>query len=181
MTTVEICAKKDQYQMFYLDIKELGSIGHSVAQPFHGPTLGTSVDKLFRDLNINPSKVTHEGMYEHHTITEEEFQRLLSDTYFKKLSGKIQLYKTPPARLEYGAPVGRRNDNIQTGTIRLQKLPVNSGGYDRGGHYFGAPFWAAQDEYANQCFLSGALSREAAAKKIREMYPKEELKFRGLI
>lgn len=47
----------------------------------------------------------------------------------------------PPVNARYGAPMGRHTgpDYLETGAgpLRLVRIPLDSGGYDRGGAYWG--------------------------------------------
>lgn len=78
--------------------------------------------------------------------------------------------KLPKLNCKYGAPMGRRSTPL-TGKCRLQKVPLDSGGYDSGGAYwgFGQTLWVAQDENGNQCFVR-ANSREQAKRELAAMY-----------
>lgn len=47
---------------------------------------------------------------------------------------------TPRVNARYGAPMGRPNGHVDpdaTGPFALQRVPIDSGGYDRGGAYWG--------------------------------------------
>ena len=57
--------------------------------------------------------------------------------------------------------------------LTLRKIPIDSGGYDPNGTYFGwgAPlYWYANEEHGIDDMLR-ALSREDAKQQIRERYP----------
>jgi hypothetical protein len=65
----------------------------------------------------------------------------------------------------FGAPMGRRSNNLDsTGKVRVFRVPLNSGGYDSGGAYWGigGRLYCAEDESGNQTFTR-AKSRRAAA------------------
>ena len=83
---------------------------------------------------------------------------------------------TPTVNSRHGAPMGRFTgpDYLETaaGRIHLQRVPINAGGYDRGGAYWGlgAPLWYARDQDGNSRFFR-ARTRLAAKEKIRSEYP----------
>lgn len=83
---------------------------------------------------------------------------------------------TPIVPSRYGAPMGRHTgpDYLETaaGPLSLQRIPINSGGYDRGGAYWGlgAPLWYVADQDGNSQFFRAA-SREAAKAKILADWP----------
>lgn len=83
---------------------------------------------------------------------------------------------TPTVSCRHGAPMGRHTgpDYLDTsaGRIHLQRVPINSGGYDRGGAYWGigAPLWFAQDQDGNSRFFR-ARDRDAAKAAIRADFP----------
>jgi hypothetical protein len=86
------------------------------------------------------------------------------------------LNPTPDVSSRYGAPMGRFTgpDYLEAAAwpIHLQRVRINSGGYDAGGAYWGlgAPLWFAQDQDGNSQFFR-ASSREAAKAKLRESFP----------
>jgi len=70
---------------------------------------------------------------------------------------------------KYGAPMGRGRSTLSehtTARLRLEHVPLNSGGYDPGGAYWGGgqPLYLASDDDGNQTYLR-ASSREAAKAK----------------
>ena len=78
---------------------------------------------------------------------------------------KIELSK---AYNKYGASMGRRSYSVN-GKCHLQKIPLDSGGCDRGGAYWGLlgePLYCAQDSEGNR-FFTRAKTREEAKEKIR--------------
>jgi hypothetical protein len=83
---------------------------------------------------------------------------------------------TPDVNRHYGAPMGRHTgpNYLETcaGRLYLRRVPIDSGGYDRGGAYwgFGAPLWYVADQDGNSQFLR-ARSREDAKAKIRADWP----------
>lgn len=65
---------------------------------------------------------------------------------------------------KYGAPMGRASYGpTLSGKVRLERVYLNSGGYDSGGAYWGtgAPLYCASDSDGNQKFMR-ASKREAA-------------------
>lgn len=82
---------------------------------------------------------------------------------------------TPDVSTRYGAPLGRASrSNLDTdaGRIYLQRVPLDSGGYDRGGAYWGigAPLFCAMDQDGRTYFLR-ARSRDAAKTAALEIAP----------
>lgn len=70
----------------------------------------------------------------------------------------------------YGAPMGRSSDNMANfgscGKIHLAKVTLDSGGYDKGGAYWGhgETLWKAWDNEIEAFFR--ASNRDAAKEKI---------------
>lgn len=84
----------------------------------------------------------------------------------------------PPVSAKYGAPMGRRSDAYlvpEAGKIQLQHVPINSGGYDAGGAYWGlgARLYCAMDQDGNTYYFRAA-DREAAKRVIRDDWPDAE-------
>src|SRR5688572_29913589 len=79
---------------------------------------------------------------------------------------------------KYGAPMGRSGSLLGSGVVRLQRVPLDSGGYDRGGAYWGSgePLWVAFDDEGGEKYLR-APSRKAAQVKLRADHHEETLKF----
>ena len=83
---------------------------------------------------------------------------------------------TPPVSCKYGAPMGRHTGPhyLETcaGRLRLVRIPLNSGGYDSGGAYWGLgpPLWYAEDLDGNSQFFR-ASTRESAKAYIRSKFP----------
>lgn len=75
----------------------------------------------------------------------------------------------------YGAPMGRYDRGGDPGDDRLylRRLPLDSGGYDRGGAYWGhgASMYAAFDSKGGFARYLRADSRKAAKAAILEDYP----------
>lgn len=87
---------------------------------------------------------------------------------------------------KYGAPMGRKSDDlaglIVTETdspFRLQRVRINSGGYDSGGAYWGlgAPlyWWSVEiteSDSRDECSgFMRARDRAVAKKEIRDLHP----------
>lgn len=82
---------------------------------------------------------------------------------------------TPALSCRYGAPLGRVsrfNLDTDAGRIYLRRVPLNSGGYDTGGAYWGigAPLFAAMDEGGTVYFLR-ARNRDAAKAAVLDVAP----------
>lgn len=81
-----------------------------------------------------------------------------------------------PVSATYGAPMGRYTGpeflDTYAGKIYLRRVPLDSGGYDRGGAYWGigAPLWETMDQDGNG-FIFRAPSRDAAKQHIRDNFP----------
>ena len=83
----------------------------------------------------------------------------------------------PQVNCRYGAPLGRRTrrdvSTFESVKLAMQRVPLNSGGYDSGGAYWGigAPlYWYASDDGKIDGFVRAA-GREAAKAEIRQTYP----------
>lgn len=98
---------------------------------------------------------------------------------------------TPAVSCKYGAPMGRGGnphvDPDYDGLMYLQHIPLDSGGYDRGGAYWGTGvrlygYATAEGDWEESGYIR-AEDREDAKEKVREMYPKcrfsEEKKGKG--
>ena len=82
---------------------------------------------------------------------------------------------TPKVSCRYGAPLGRVsrfNLDTDAGRIYLRRVPLNSGGYDTGGAYWGlgAPLFAAMDDSGMVYFLR-ARNRDAAKAAVLDVAP----------
>lgn len=87
---------------------------------------------------------------------------------------------TPAVNCRYGAPMGRAgtrwSDPDWPMRFHLRKLPLDSGGYDRGGAYwgFGRPLWCAwsRDELDGEpaVLYLRADTREQAKAEVRERF-----------
>lgn len=87
---------------------------------------------------------------------------------------------TPDVNCKYGAPMGRSatwsNDTGYTGKMYLQRIPLNNGGYDRGGAYWGIgmPLYAytsASDTCEEITGYIRAYDRNDAKVIVRGKYP----------
>ena len=82
---------------------------------------------------------------------------------------------TPKVNARYGAPMGRFTgpDYLETSErLQLQHVPLDSGGYDRGGAYWGLGprLWYVMDCDGNSQFIR-ARDRAAAKDRIRTDWP----------
>ena len=81
-----------------------------------------------------------------------------------------------PVSCKYGAPMGRHTgpDYLETeaGRIYLRRVPLDSGGYDRGGAYWGhgPALWECLDQDGNGRIFR-ARDRDAAKADILSDYP----------
>jgi hypothetical protein len=81
---------------------------------------------------------------------------------------------TPPVNTRYGAPLGRRGNGRpdDCAKLYLRHVPLDAGGYDRGGAYWGHGarlYWAASDD-GFEAYLR-ASTRDAAKAKLLAEYP----------
>lgn len=82
---------------------------------------------------------------------------------------------TPDVSCKYGAPMGRHTGpdylEPESGKITLQKIRLDSGGYDPGGAYWGVgrPLYWAVDEDGNALFFR-ASNRDAAKAYLRDKF-----------
>lgn len=81
-----------------------------------------------------------------------------------------------PVSCKYGAPLGRYTgpDYLDTaaGKIYLRRVPLDNGGYDKGGAYWGhgAPLWEALDQDGNGRIFR-ASSRDKAKASVLADFP----------
>lgn len=69
-----------------------------------------------------------------------------------------------PVSSQFGAPMGRfTGPEFLTGKVSLRRVRLNSGGYDRGGAYWGLgqPLYEANDDCGNTIIFR-ATNRESA-------------------
>lgn len=82
----------------------------------------------------------------------------------------------PKVNCRYGAPMGRRETHytgIDNPKFSLQRIRLDSGGYDSGGAYWGIGtplYWYQSTDGFIEGFLR-AFSREVAKAEIRKSYP----------
>ena len=82
---------------------------------------------------------------------------------------------TPPVSCKYGAPMGRHTGPISEGLgdkWTLQHCPLDSGGYDRGGAYWGLGqrlYYACNEGTGEDTYFRAA-NRELAKEYIRAEY-----------
>lgn len=85
--------------------------------------------------------------------------------------------KLPDVSSPYGAPMGRRErhqaEPQATLKFSLRRIPINKGGYDHGGAYWGigAPLYQYESEDGKTSAFLRAAHRNAAKAKIRQSYP----------
>jgi hypothetical protein len=82
---------------------------------------------------------------------------------------------TPVVNARYGAPTGRHSASYlacEAGKIHLQRIRIDSGGYDAGGAYWGLgqPLWCAMDQDGNTLFFR-APDRATAKARILADWP----------
>lgn len=80
---------------------------------------------------------------------------------------------------KYGAPMGRGESQLASEGVRLQRVQLDSGGYDHGGAYWGQgeSLWVAFDDEGGEKYLR-APSRKAAQQMLRDGHHEETLKFK---
>ena len=80
------------------------------------------------------------------------------------------------ANCKYGAPMGRHTGpeylDTALGKVYLRLVPLDSGGYDRGGAYWGVgqPLYEVLDQDGNG-FIFRAYGREAAKQHVLSTFP----------
>ncbi len=79
---------------------------------------------------------------------------------------------------KYGAPMGRGRSQLASEGVRLQRVRLDSGGYDQGGAYWGIgePLWVAFDDEGGEEYIRSP-SRKAAQDKLRADHHDDSLKF----
>lgn len=79
---------------------------------------------------------------------------------------------------KYGAPMGRGYSQLTARKVHLARVNLDSGGYDRGGAYWGhgEPIFVAWDDDGGELYVR-AQSREAAKVKIAAEHHEEGLRF----
>lgn len=81
---------------------------------------------------------------------------------------------TPTVNCSRGAPMGRRSFpeiDHTAGKLQLQRVPINRGGYDSGGAYWGLgqPLYCAMDQDGRAQYFRAADRDAAKAKLLAEM------------
>lgn len=90
---------------------------------------------------------------------------------------------TPHVSGRYGAPLGRRSATFANldpaKRIQLFHVPLNGGGYDRGGAYWGlgAPLWCAMDHEGETAFFRARDRAAAKAHVVAEHDTPEQVRF----
>lgn len=81
-----------------------------------------------------------------------------------------------PVSCKYGAPMGRRTGpyylDHEAGKVHLRRIQLDSGGYDKGGAYWGigSPLYEVIDQEGNG-FILRAFNRSDAKKQILKDFP----------
>ena len=90
---------------------------------------------------------------------------------------------TPDVSGRYGAPMGRRSSTMPNldpaERLQLFRVPINSGGYDSGGAYWGlgAPLWCAMDHTGETAFFRARDRAAAKAHVLGEHDSRELVRF----
>lgn len=79
-----------------------------------------------------------------------------------------------PVNSTYGAPMGRPSRSgldTDAGRLYLRRVPLNGGGYDVGGAYWGlgAPLWLAMDQDGKTYYFRAASRAKAKAELLADM------------
>ena len=80
-----------------------------------------------------------------------------------------------PVSSKYGAPMGRHTGpeflDVDAGKVYLSKIPLDNGGYDKGGAYWGLgeTLWETSDQGGNG-FIFRAMDRVEAKAHILDMF-----------
>jgi hypothetical protein len=80
-----------------------------------------------------------------------------------------------PVSSTYGAPMGRHTGpeflDVDAGKVYLSKIPLDNGGYDKGGAYWGLgeALWETSDQDSNG-FIFRARDRARARAHILDMF-----------
>ena len=92
----------------------------------------------------------------------------------------MKLYPIPPDRMRYGAPMGRTSYGFDhAGRLYVSRVPLDSGGYDPGGAYwghslrlYGASDTPVGDSPSSAAFATvRAKNRAEAVRMFRELFP----------
>lgn len=85
---------------------------------------------------------------------------------------------TPDVSCKYGAPMGRASHNDWTvnenaGPFRLVRCPLDSGGYDRGGAYWGigTPLYYYEGPLTDISGYVRGRTRDQAKAEVRAIHP----------
>jgi hypothetical protein len=177
-------------------VKRLKQAGFSPSDPVGphkwttGPDLGSYSFWIFRDFapdergsktkthkSVSMLRVNTDGTVHVEREDEAGTRSILGlvgvdDVFFDKGEKKPPRAKTgmtySKASSQYGASMGRSSD-LDYGTrekLRLERVPLDAGGYDPGGAYWGGgvPLYIAYDEEGRQLYFR-ARDREAAKAK----------------
>lgn len=97
----------------------------------------------------------------------------------------MKLHPIPPDRMRYGAPLGRTSYGFDhAGRLYVSRVPLDSGGYDPGGAYWGHSLrlYGASDTPVGDTPNSAAFAtvraknRAEAVRKFRELFPSAKIK-----
>lgn len=84
----------------------------------------------------------------------------------------LRFNPTPNVHSKYGAPMGRNSFQAKTlqGKCHMVRVPLDSGGYDRGGAYWGigAPLFYVEDSNGNYLYTRGT-DRSAVKKALAHL------------
>ena len=84
---------------------------------------------------------------------------------------------TPPVNCQYGAPMGRNwvtgGDFDPAQPLHLNYVPLNNGGYDKGGAYWGhgPRIYVIYDDLGEFMHSMRTVSRNAAKNEFRQAWP----------
>ena len=97
----------------------------------------------------------------------------------------MKLYPIPPDRMRYGAPMGRTSYGFDhAGRLYVSRVPLDSGGYDPGGAYwghslrlYGASDTPVGDSPSSAAFATvRAKNRAEAVRMFRELFPNSKIR-----
>lgn len=80
---------------------------------------------------------------------------------------------------KYGAPMGRGSSPLGSGKVHLARVRLDSGGYDRGGAYWGIgePLFCAWDDEGGEVYLRAASRQAAKARLLAQLANPELVRF----
>lgn len=129
----------------------------------------------------NGSGATEAYFADNSEMTESEWQeyaKRMKTRSARRLKPKDPFHRKGYS--QYGAQMGRQSDSADLfGRVRLTRVPIDSGGYDPGGAYWGTgeTLWYAVDKDGNEKYFR-APYRDAAKRKLLADHPyPDEIKF----